>query len=177
MKQIKQNNCQNLRSLFDAFSKISLVFSDFVLLGISTELFWQVHVFDWQQAEIHIAVERFCADRFLSLKSSIGNSPTGTSIQRPFIFPEMLGDILKKRGCFKASVFPAAFLTMFEINGISDICLVSLDLAIVQQNRAPYDFILYGIIRSSQFLAIPYIDRLSLLNRTSMICRSSLVRC
>lgn len=122
-----------------------------MLFGFSTELFRQVHVFDWQQAELHIAVERFCADSFLSLKSSIDNSPTGTCIQRPFIFPEMLADILKKRGGFKASVFPAAFLTMFEIDRISDICLVSPDLAIVQQNRATHDFILYGIIRSSQF--------------------------
>ena len=67
----------------------------------------------------------------------------------------MLADILKKRGCFKASVFPAAFLTMFEINGISDICPVSPDIAILQQSRATHYFILYGIIRSSQFFDNP----------------------
>ena len=69
----------------------------------------------------------------------------------PIPFSSNRERLATSRGCFKASVFPAAFLTMFEINGISDICLVSPDLAIVQQNRAPHDFILYGIIWSSQF--------------------------
>ena len=62
----------------------------------------------------------------------------------------MVIDVPEKSGRFEATVFPAAFLTVFKISFITCVSLVAFDGAVVEQHGSAFDLVLDGVVGTMQ---------------------------
>ena len=86
-----------LWTFLNAAAQLLLVNTGSVIFGLTLQLFRKVMVPDSEEAKINISVQRSGTYDLIFPEISIEDSSSGTGIQRPVIFREMLKDIIQKR--------------------------------------------------------------------------------
>ena len=146
-------------SFFDASTEISLVSADFFGFRIATEFLRQVDIFDEEQTQIHIIVERLGADSLLAEKCSAFACCTDAGVQRPFVLvSEMLDNILKEAYRCQAAVLLAAILAAFRTHLPALVGFISLHFAVIERYRSAPDLIPDRVVRTSQ-MSCDAVDR------------------
>ena len=73
---------------FNTVTKIFLLLTNFIFLGVPSEFLGKINVFQGDQPQIDIVVERFGTNNLVTPEQAAFQCMTITSIQRPPFFPE-----------------------------------------------------------------------------------------
>lgn len=123
----------DLGAFFNAPTEIFLVLTGFFCFRVSTKFLGQVDVLDGQQTQIHVVVEGFGTDHFLTAEPTAFKGLAITGVKRPFVITlEMLDDVLKKPYRSQAAVLLAAVPTVFQVHLLALVCLVTVLLTVIE---------------------------------------------
>ena len=64
----------------------------------------------------------------------------------------MLHDVLKKANGSQTTVLLTAVFSVFQINPLAFVCFLTLNPTVVERRASSLDFVLDGVVRSSQML-------------------------
>ena len=143
----------DLGAFFNAPTKVLLVLTGFFRFRVSTKFLRQVDVLDGQQTQIHVAVEGFGANHFLTAELTAFKGLALTGVERPFVITlEMLDDVLKKPYRSQATVLLAAVSAFSQIHLLALVGLVTVLFAIVERHGSTLDLVLDRIVRPPQML-------------------------
>ena len=112
--------------------EISLVFTGFFRLGIAAQLFGKIDILDWEQSEIHVIVQCFRADHFVTAEFSAAQGCPKRRIKRPLFVAKNLGyDKGEKSRHFQTTVDSSAIFAVFMVCMLPSIRLIPFLLPIV----------------------------------------------